>query len=316
MGRGDGLRSVHWLWLGLIALVGGLLVVHRWMTASSSPNRPYWNTAWFVVGLLVVGLIYPMYEQGWFGAQLDEPSTQPGLDAALLFVSAYVLEYALAFDEAIVIDRCCAKYRVPWRVRPRVVSWALAVSLVVRLVLLAGATWFARSFAWAFYLFGLTALVSFVSVLRTDDDDENARETRLVGALSFRGRLVRGERGGAFWVEHRGQRALTSAGLGVLVLVCVDCVFAIDSVWVVALTTTTFIVVAANVLATIAVRSWLVSLERVHVLAYPRTALLVLIGAIAVKLFLQHHVQVSPAVMFVVLIGLLTYGVRSALDRS
>jgi hypothetical protein len=80
------------LWLSFFALVSVLLLVFRVSRVSGLASDAYWTAAWFVIGLSFAGLVYPMYEHGWLGATLDEPSDSPGTDAAVMFVSAYLVE--------------------------------------------------------------------------------------------------------------------------------------------------------------------------------------------------------------------------------
>src|SRR5689334_4740312 len=94
-----------------------------------------WTAASFAVGLAFVGVVYPLYQQGW--AQLAEPSDRPGFDASTMFVSAYLLEYVLAFDNIFVAAESCTLHRISKKHQPRVIFGSLVGAVVFRVLLMA-----------------------------------------------------------------------------------------------------------------------------------------------------------------------------------
>jgi predicted tellurium resistance membrane protein TerC len=100
---------------------------------------------------------------------------------------------------------------------------------------------------------------------------------------------------------------LTGACLGTIVVL--DVLFALDSSIVVSVTTTTFIVVTSNVLATIAVRSWVCMRETTESIRFPRIAIPVLMAVVAAKLLTQPHVRVPPATWLIVIAAIGCAGV-------
>ena len=245
-----------WLWLGFFAIVGVLLLLHR-AAPTSTPRRVVYRAGvWFMVGLSFAGFVYAMYEHVWFGATLDEPSDSPGADGSMMFVSAYLLEYALAFDTIVVVSLLCEYHRVPVRYRPRVVFWGLAGAIVFRPFILAGAVWVARAFEWPSYVFGALCVYFSVKVLmQGDDDDMTATDVSTVvgqrSLMPLATRLRRSARltteydyGGAFWLIRDGRCVLTMAGACALSLVLVEVAFVLDTVvTIVSVSKTTFIVV-------------------------------------------------------------------------
>jgi hypothetical protein len=107
-----------WAWLGFFAFMAVLVAVHcRWSTPNlrSATRR---STASLAVGLSFVGFVYLMYERAWFGATLVEPSNRPGIDAATMFLSAYLLEGVLGVDTLFVFALVFRAYGVPTKSQP------------------------------------------------------------------------------------------------------------------------------------------------------------------------------------------------------
>lgn len=247
-----------------------------------------------------------MYEQAWFGATLDEPSQRPGADASMMFVSAYLLEYALAFDNLIVIALLLRRYRVQQAHRPRVLLWGLVAAVVIRFGVMFGATFLGRTFAWALYVFGALVLYSGVRAFWPDPDDENPRDDDALERLLRRaGRIARGDNGARFWVIQNGRVALTALAACVLYGAFVEILFALDSTAVVSVSTTPFVIVTSNILAAIALRGWLAPLDADVAFRVPQKSIAVMLFVAGIKLLLHRHVQVPPVLMLAVIATLI-----------
>src|SRR5687767_2115189 len=148
-----------WFWLGFFAFVAVLLaldlgVLHRKATTPTIRSAAYWTAAWMALGLSFTGLVYLMYQHSWLGATLVEPAEHPGTDAAIMYVSAYLLEYALSVDNIFVISLLFTSFRVPSKYQHRVLFWGIMGAIVFRLIMLGGGAWVANKFDWVFYVFG------------------------------------------------------------------------------------------------------------------------------------------------------------------
>jgi tellurite resistance protein TerC len=294
-----------WLWLSFFALVCALLLLHRKISAPTIATP----LLWFCIGLAFVGVVYPMYEYGWSGASLNEPSDCPGADASIMFVSAYLMEYALAFVVVLIISRLFRAHRIPRLHQPRVVFWALVGMICVRFIVLSGAVFLVRALTWSFYVFGALTLVSAFHALKgAGPRPTDLREQTLWKRLSRIGRVAIGDHAGAFCVVRQGRRLFTAGGVCVLSIVLSEIGFAFESVTLLSVSTTTFIVIASNILATISQRSWLfvTNLETVE---FPRKATTALLLLISAKMFTYKHLHVSLLVWLSVIVGIFCLGV-------
>lgn len=285
---------MHWLWLGFFAVVGALLLLHRKTLVPARARTIATPAFWFLLGLAFVGVVFPIYEYAWFGATLYEPSTRPGADASVMFVSAYLIEYALSFDAVVVIVLLCRVHRIPTRHQPRVVFWGLVGSIVVRVVLFTGVASLARLFTWSFYVFGAFLIVPVLLSLRDGEE-----EPWLPNLLS---RVAKGG-----WL-------LTMVGVCGLDIVVSDAAFALDSIALLSVSKTTFILVTASILATVAQRSWFF-VPGVENLRSPRHATGLLLVFIGAKMLASKHLHVRPSVWLAVITGVICFGIVESMLR-
>jgi len=173
-----------WFWLGFFAFVAVLLaldlgVLHRKAKTPTIRSAAYWTAGWMALGLSFTGFVYLMYEHAWLGATLVEPSKHPGTDASIMFVSAYLLEYALSVDNIFVISLLFHSFRVPTKYQHRVLFWGIMGAIVFRLIMLAGGAYVANKFDWVFYVFGGYLAYQGLKLLRPESEEEEAHDKSL-----------------------------------------------------------------------------------------------------------------------------------------
>ena len=310
-----------WFWLGFFAFVAVLLaldlgVLHRSPQAPSLKSATYWTIAWMALGFSFTGFVYLMYEQAWLGATLIDPSERPGGDAALMFVSAYLLEYALSVDNIFVISLLFHSFRVPVKYQHRVLFWGILGAIVFRLVMLAGGAYLANKFDWIFYIFGGYLAFQGVKLLRPEGDEEAAHEKSFaVRTLRRVVRIVDGDHGGRFSVRVDGKFALTTVAVCLVSIELTDIVFALDSIpAVLSVSKDIFIMVTSNIFAILGLRSlYFVLAGAMDKFKYLKLALAILLIVIGAKMVLHGHVHVPHALSLGVIAGIIGAGVLASI---
>ena len=313
-----------WFWLGFFAFVAVLLaldlgVLHRSPQAPSLKSATYWTIAWMALGFSFTGFVYLMYEQAWLGATLIDPSERPGGDAALMFVSAYLLEYALSVDNIFVISLLFHSFRVPTKYQHRVLFWGILGAIVFRLVMLAGGAYLANKFDWIFYIFGGYLAFQGVKLLRPEGEDEAAHEKSFaVRTLRRVVRIVDGDHGGKFSVRIDGKFALTTVAVCLVSIELTDIVFALDSIpAVLSVSTDIFIMVTSNIFAILGLRSlYFVLAGAMDKFKYLKLALAILLIVIGAKMVLHNHVHVPHALSLGIIAGIIGAGVLASIVSS
>ncbi|MBX3157199.1 MAG: TerC/Alx family metal homeostasis membrane protein [Deltaproteobacteria bacterium] len=313
-----------WFWLGFFALVGLLLVLdlgvlHRKQEEPTLKASAYWTAGWMTLGLSFSGVVYLIYENAWLGAHMAQPTTSPGMDAAVTYVSAYLLEQALSVDNIFVIGLLFHSFRVPTKYQHRVLFWGILGAIVFRLIMLGGGAYLATKFSWIFYVFGGYLMWQGIKLGRGGDEDgEDHDKSLAVRALRRVVRIVDGDYGGKFLITIDGKRALTTVAVCLVVIELTDVVFALDSIpAVLSVSQDTFIMVTSNIFAILGLRSLYFvlagAMDKFRYLKLALAALLVVIGA---KMIAHEHVQVSHVVSLGVIAGILAAGVLASIVAS
>jgi tellurite resistance protein TerC len=299
-----------------VLLALDLGVLHRSPKAPSLKSASYWTMAWMALGFSFTGFVYLMYDHAWLGAKLVDPSTNPGGDAALMFVSAYLLEYALSVDNIFVISLLFHSFRVPVKYQHRVLFWGIMGAIVFRLAMLAGGAYLATKFDWIFYVFGAYLAFQGVKLLRPEADEDAAHEKSFaVRTLRRVVRIVDGDHGGKFSIRIDGKFALTTIAVCLVSIELTDIVFALDSIpAVLSVSKDIFIMVTSNIFAILGLRSlYFVLAGAMDKFKYLKLALAVLLIVIGAKMILHAHVKIPHAISLGVIAGIIGAGVVASI---
>ena len=304
-----------WFWFGFFALVALLLfldlgVLHRKAAEPSLKSAAWWTVAWVCLGLSFAGVVYLIYEMGWLGAQVNH-----GTDAAITYVSAYLLEQALSIDNIFVMSLLFRSFRVPVKYQHRVLFWGILGAIGFRIAMLGGGAYLAKRFTWVFYLFGAYLAWQGIKLLREGDGDDAEHDKSLaVRALRRFVRIVDGDHGGRFTVHLDGRRALTTVAVCLVVIELTDIVFALDSIpAVLSVSQDTFIIVTSNIFAILGLRSlYFVLAGAMAKFKYLKIALAVLLIMIGVKMIAHDVYDMSHAVSLALIAGIIGAGVLAS----
>jgi tellurite resistance protein TerC len=314
-----------WLWLSFTALVVVLLVLdlgvfHRHAHEVTLREASLWTCVWITLGLSFSGAVYAIYDGHWFGAHLAHGENTSAGQAALLYLTGYVLEKSLSVDNIFVISIIFRSFRVEPRFRHRVLFWGIIGAILLRAVMILGGAWLVHRFSWVFYIFGAYLAYTGFKLFRDNGaemDPEHSQFIRLARRLLP---VAREDHGSHLVAREAGHTVLTRLGLVLIAVEGTDVIFALDSIpAILAITTDSFIVFTSNIFAILGLRSLYFILEgmmgRFRHLQVALAFVLVFIGA---KMLL-HDVYVVPNLISLgVILGAVTIGVISSLlsDRA
>jgi tellurite resistance protein TerC len=317
-----------YFWIGFFALVALLLfldlgVFHRKSHTMSFKEAMGWTIGWVTLGLSFGGLVYLMYQNQWLGAEFhnDKGELVGGFDAASAYWAAYLLEQALSIDNIFVISLVFTQFRVPPEYQHRILFWGIMGAIVFRCAMLAGGVWLATTFSWIFYVFGAYLAWQGVKLLRSDHEEEEGavENSAAVRILRRMVRIVDGHHGGKLMVrDDRGNRALTTLAVCLVVVELTDIVFALDSIpAVLSVTSESFIVITSNIFAIMGLRSLYFvlagAMAKFHYLKLSLAILLIIIGA---KMIAHGHVHIPHWASLTLIAGILSIGVLASIISS
>jgi tellurite resistance protein TerC len=241
-------------WGGLLAFLAVMVVVdlkvgsaQRQMTVRTAA---LWSAIWIALALA-------------FGAGLW---ALEGAEVGESYFAGYVMEKALSLDNVFVFTLIFSALAVPRAEQPRVLLWGILIALVLRAIFIFTGAEALEAYSWVAWPFAaLLAWTGWRILRHGGDDDEGAK------------------------IVERVQRrfpAVKPAVAALLAVAVADVIFAVDSVpAILAITTDTFVVFAANAFALLGLRAlFFLVAGAVARFAYLQPALGVLLIGIAGKL--------------------------------
>ena len=275
-------------WAALLAGLGAMIVLD--LKVGSAQKQMTLRTAAVWSGIWISLAIA-------FGAGL---AIVEGSQAGASYFAGYTMEKALSLDNVFVFTLIFAALAVPREEQPRVLLWGILVALVLRAVFIFAGAEALQSYSWVAWPFAALLAWTGWRILRSGGErDEGAK------------------------IVDRVRRRFPSARPAVLALAAValaDVIFAVDSVpAILAITTDTFVVFAANAFALLGLRAlfFLVS-GAVARFAYLQVGLGVLLLGIAGKLAYAEVTsdKVPTAVTLGVIVGVLGVSVGASLAKE
>jgi tellurite resistance protein TerC len=237
-----------------------------------------------------------------------------GHQAALEFVTGYVLELSLSVDNLFVFLVIFHYFTVPEEQQHRVLYWGILGALVMRGIFILAGVGLIHRFHWVFYGFGALLIYSGVRVCAMGEHKIDPSKNSVVNGLGHIVPLINEFQGGRFFVRGwQGDPRLFATPLLVVLAVVetTDILFAVDSIpAVLAITLNAFIVYTSNVFAILGLRSMYFALaglmKAFRFLHYGLAVILILIGA---KMLTADYVPVSTQATLAVVAGVLAVSV-------
>ncbi|MBK8920370.1 MAG: TerC family protein [Saprospirales bacterium] len=301
-----------YVWIGFIALVLILMALdlgffNRKAHTPTAKEAFFSTIAWVSLALVFNVFIYYAYENKWLGLGLYPYEPMDGSEAALKYLTGYLLEEALSVDNLFVMALVFAQFRVPKLYQHRILFWGILGVLVFRGLLIGAGIALVHYFTWLFYFFGALLLWSAYKMWRSSDMEEDINDHGVVKFIRRIYPVSRSYAGGNFFTIENGRRAVTPMFVALMVIETTDIMFAFDSVPAVfSITTDPFLVFSSNIFAILGLRSlyFVLSniLDRFTYLKYSMIGILFFIGV--KMILLPQHIHI-PELMSLMIIGLL-----------
>ncbi|QIQ05321.1 TerC family protein [Streptomyces liangshanensis] len=309
--------DVSWiLWattiLGLSALIAVDFFIGRKPHDVSIKEAGIWTGVWIALAV-VFGLGLMVFGTGQASGE---------------FFAGFITEKSLSVDNLFVFVLIMAKFSVPSHLQQRVLLIGVLIALVLRAVFIAAGAAIIASFSWVFFIFGAFLIYTawkLVQEARSDDEDEEFEENRLLKSIEQRFGVADKYHGTKLFIRKNGKRVLTPLMVVMLAIGTTDVLFALDSIPAIfGLTQDPYIVFTANAFALMGLRQlyFLIGglLKKLVHLSY---GLSVILGFIGVKLVLHalheqgvHVPEISIPVSLAVICGVLIVTTITSLIAS
>ena len=293
-----------WLWVGFVAFVLAMLsldlgVFNRTPHVVRAREALAWTAVWVGLALLfAAGLMVFI-----------------GNQAALTFLTGYVIEESLSVDNIFVIVLVFQYFAVPRQFQHRVLFWGILGALLMRgLFIGLGAALLAR-FDWVFYIFGALLVFTGIRMAVKQDEEFDGEQNPVVKLVRRFLPLTHDYRGKHFLAMENGRRHATPLLLVLVLVEVTDLIFAIDSIPAIfGITRDPFLVFTSNIFAVLGLRSLFFLLASVvmkfHLLKYGLAMILTFVGA---KMLAEHWVHIPILLSLGVVVSVLGASIGASL---
>lgn len=317
------LGTPAWMWLGFLGIVFALLAFDLGILHKEDKEMGIAESLWlsaFYIGFATLfgGAIWWAYDHGLI-------QTADGQHAGVTYFTGFFIEKALSVDNVFIISLIFGFFAIPRRYQYRALVWGIIAVIVLRGLMIGVGAALVQEYSWLLYIFGAFLLVTGVKMLVMQESEPDVANNPVVRFLRRRMRVTNQLHGEKFFIRapdtKTGKPVLwaTPLFLALVVINIADLIFAVDSVPAIfAITTDTFIVYTANIMAILGLRALYFALaamvHRFHYLKYALALVLVFIGA---KIFWnQIFGKVDPAISLGVTLALIAGGVLYSLWKT
>lgn len=275
----DFLGQPLWMWLGYLAFVFVLLAFDLGVLNNKSkdidiPASMRLSAFYIAMGVAFSGFIW------W----------RMGGDAALLYLTGYVVEESLSLDNIFVIALIFGYFGIPQRYQHRALVYGILGVVVLRGIMVAAGTAIVDQFHWVLYLFAAFLVYTGIKMLLDSSKEYDVSTNPVLHFMHRRLPITEELHGDRFFVrlpddDNGGAVKLyaTPLFLALVMVELADVIFAVDSVPAIfSITTDPYLVFTSNISAILGLRALYFALsamlERFTLLKYALSAVLVFIG--------------------------------------
>ena len=291
-----GIATNVWFWVVFVAFVLAMLaldlgVFHRKEHVVRPKEAAVWVGVWVALALAFATGLYFVY----------------GNQAALTFLTGYVIEESLSVDNIFVIVLIFDYFRVPATCQHRVLFYGIVGALLMRGLFIGLGTLLLARFHWIIYIFGAMLIITGVRMAFKHDEEFEGDRNPVVRFVRRFLPLTDDYRGKRFFVVEGGRQLATPLFLVLVLVEVTDLVFAIDSIPAIfGVTRDPFIVFTSNIFAILGLRSLYFLLaavvDRFYLLKYGIAIILTFVGVKMLgESFFELHILWSLAVIIGVL---------------
>ncbi len=303
-----------WLWASFLAIVFTLLAFDLGVLHKDDKEIGIAESLKLSASYIAVAIAFG----GWIWLSM-------GAEASLQYFTGYAIEKALSIDNVFVISMIFGYFAIPRAYQYRALVWGIIAVLVLRGIMIGVGAALVQEYDWVLLLFGAFLVVTGLKMLFAGGGESDVTDNAAIRFLSRRMRVTPELHGQRFFVRRphpvTGRVVLwaTPLFLALVVINVADLVFAVDSVPAIfAITTDTYIVFTANIMAVLGLRALYFALAAmVHRFEYLKYALAGVLVFIGIKIFWSHFFgKLDPAISLSVTLAMIAGGVLFSLWKT
>lgn len=264
-----------------------------------------WSAVWIVCALIFNSLIYLYWD--W----MVPGSEYTNKDAALAFLTGYLIEKSLSVDNVFVFLMVFTYFQVPSLYQHKVLFWGILGALVMRAIFIFAGVSLITTFHWMIYVFGALLIFTGINMALQKDKKLEPERNPVIRLFKKWFPVTNEYHGDHFFAKIDGRKVATPMFIVLLVIETTDVIFAVDSIpAILAITNNSFIVYTSNVFAILGLRALYFALAGImglfHYLHYGLSVILVFVG---LKMMLVDFYKIPVEYSLMVVLGILVVSV-------
>ena len=312
-----------WMWKGFLLIVLLLLAFDLGVLNRKDKEMGVAQSLWLSAFYIAFAVLYGAGI--WWAYDNGEITTSDGTHAGIAFFTGFFIEKALSIDNVFVISLIFGYFAIPARYQYRALVWGIIGVILLRGIMIAAGAALVQQYSWVLYIFGAFLIATGIKMLVVPEGEQDISKNPIVRFMRKHMRVTDELHGQKFFVRQMdpatGKKLAfaTPLFLALVVINIADLIFAVDSVPAIfAITTDTFIVYTANIMAILGLRALYFALaamvHRFHYLKYALALVLVFIGG---KIFWNQMVgKLDPAISLGVTAAIIAGGIFWSLWKT
>ena len=317
--------TMLWLWGGFLVFVFAMLaldlgVFHRSAHEVSIKEAAIWSVVWISLALIFNLLIY------LFWHTLVPNSAYSSTDAALAFLTGYLIEKALSVDNIFVFVLIFSYFAVPSKYQHRVLFWGIIGALLMRGAMIFAGTALIKQFHWIIWIFGVFLIFTGIKMATSGEEKLEPEKNPVVRLFRRFMPVSESYDGQKFFTKQNGVLMATPLFLVLIIVETTDLIFAVDSIPAIfAVTQDAFIIFTSNVFAILGLRALYFVLggvmDKFHYLKLGLSVVLAFVGIKmllpdASALLLGYSYKIPTAISLGIVAGVIAIAVIASLVRA
>ncbi|MGL5363214.1 MAG: TerC family protein [Bosea sp. (in: a-proteobacteria)] len=312
-----------WMWTGFLSIVFLLLAFDLGVLNKQDKEMGIAQSLWLSAFYFGFSCLYGAAV--WWAYSAGYLTTSDGTHAGITFFTGFFIEKALSIDNVFVISMIFGFFAIPRKYQYRALVWGIIAVIILRGIMIAVGAALVQEYSWVLFIFGAFLIGTGIKMLIVPEGDPDISKNPVVRFMKKHMRVTDELHEQKFFVRKpdpaSGKIVLwaTPLFLALAVVNIADLIFAVDSVPAIfAITTDTFIVYTANIMAILGLRALYFALAAmVHRFHYLKFALAMVLVFIGLKIFWNQLVgKLDPAISLGVTLALILGGIFYSLWKT
>lgn len=312
-----------WLWMMFLSIVIALMVFDLGVLNKNDHEIGVAESLRLSAFYIMIAIAFGGYI--WWAWSNGTLVTSDGTNPVAAYFQGYIIEKVLSIDNVFVISLIFGYFAIPRKYQYRALVWGIIGVIVLRGIMIAIGAELIANYKWMTLIFAAFLAYTGFKMLVVPESDPDVSKNPAVRFISKYMNVTKELHGQAFFVRQphpvTGKMVLFATPIFVALIVInfADLIFAVDSVPAIFLITTdTFIVYTANIMAILGLRALYFALAAlVHRFHYLKYALAVVLIFIGLKGFYSYFFgKFDPYLSLAITIGIIAAGIFYSLWKT